>query len=91
MRISSSVLILGISLVAAPYALNAWQAAAPAASQPGPEPHLSNVRQLTFDGENAEAYFSFDGRQADLPVDARRRGLRPDLHDERRRLPPSRG
>lgn len=25
------------------------------------EVHLRNVRQLTFDGENAEAYFSFDG------------------------------
>jgi Tol biopolymer transport system component len=25
------------------------------------EEHLRNVRQLTFDGENAEAYFSFDG------------------------------
>ena len=27
------------------------------------EAHLSDVRQLTFDGENAEAYFSPDGRQ----------------------------
>ncbi|HYS81871.1 MAG TPA: hypothetical protein VEM76_14265 [Anaeromyxobacteraceae bacterium] len=27
------------------------------------ERHLRNVRQLTFGGENAEAYFSFDGRQ----------------------------
>jgi TolB protein len=31
-------------------------------AQPG-ERHLRNVRQLTFGGENAEAYFSFDGRQ----------------------------
>lgn len=29
---------------------------------PGEERHLSNVRQLTFAGENAEAYFSFDGQ-----------------------------
>jgi len=29
---------------------------------PGEERHLSNVRQLTFGGENAEAYFSFDGQ-----------------------------
>jgi Tol biopolymer transport system component len=40
--------------------------AAPAAQAelalPG-ERHLRNVRQLTFGGENAEAYFSFDGRQ----------------------------
>jgi TolB protein len=27
------------------------------------EPHLRHVRQLTFDHENAEAYFSFDGKQ----------------------------
>jgi TolB protein len=26
------------------------------------ERHLTNVRQLTFGGENAEAYFSFDGK-----------------------------
>jgi Tol biopolymer transport system component len=27
------------------------------------EAHLKNVKQLTFGGENAEAYFSFDGKQ----------------------------
>jgi Tol biopolymer transport system component len=27
------------------------------------EPRLANLRQLTFDGENAEAYFSADGQQ----------------------------
>ena len=27
------------------------------------EPHLADVRQLTFGGENAEAYFSPDGRR----------------------------
>ncbi len=27
------------------------------------EPHLRNIRQLTFGGENAEAYWSFDGKQ----------------------------
>lgn len=27
------------------------------------ESHLANIRQLTFSGKNAEAYFSFDGRQ----------------------------
>ena len=25
------------------------------------EPHLANLQQLTFGGDNAEAYFSFDG------------------------------
>jgi Tol biopolymer transport system component len=33
----------------------------PSLSLPG-EVHLSNVRQLTFSGQNAEAYFSFDGQ-----------------------------
>ena len=27
------------------------------------EPHLANIRQLTFGGKNAEAYFSFDGQK----------------------------
>ncbi|MGA3246137.1 MAG: hypothetical protein ABSE41_16085, partial [Bacteroidota bacterium] len=27
------------------------------------EKHLRNIRQLTFGGTNAEAYFSFDGQQ----------------------------
>ncbi|MDT4953472.1 MAG: hypothetical protein QOJ02_1610, partial [Acidobacteriota bacterium] len=27
------------------------------------EKHLRNMRQLTFGGENAEAYFSADGRE----------------------------
>ena len=35
---------------------------APGLELPG-ERHLANVRQLTFGGENAEAYFSFDGRE----------------------------
>ena len=30
---------------------------------PRPERHLAEVRQLTFGGENAEAYWSFDDRQ----------------------------
>ena len=34
---------------------------APGLGPSGPEPHLANIRQLTFGGENAEAYFSFDG------------------------------
>lgn len=30
---------------------------------PGEEKHLANIRQLTFGGENAEAYFSADGKK----------------------------
>lgn len=37
------------------------QPAAPGAPAVLDEPHLKNIRQLTFGGENAEAYFSFDG------------------------------
>jgi Tol biopolymer transport system component len=35
---------------------------------PGEEKHLSNVRQLTFGGDNAEAYFSFDNRKITFQV-----------------------
>src|SRR5881227_2095416 len=28
-----------------------------------PEPHLRNIRQLTFGGQNAESYFSHDGKR----------------------------
>jgi TolB protein len=42
----------------------------------GPEPHLANIRQLTFGGENAEAYFSFDGRS--LVFQSTRDGRRCD-------------
>src|SRR5437868_15055422 len=27
------------------------------------ERHLKNIRQITYGGENAEAYFSYDGKQ----------------------------
>lgn len=37
------------------------------------EKHLTNIRQLTFGGENAEAYFSSDGKQ--LIFQAKRDGL----------------
>ena len=33
------------------------------ASLPQTEEHLRNIKQLTFGGENAEAYFSADGRK----------------------------
>jgi Tol biopolymer transport system component len=36
------------------------------------EPHLVNVRQLTFGGENAEAYWSWDGTKLVLQVTGRR-------------------
>jgi TolB protein len=51
--------------------------AAPAAPpETARETHLSNVKQLTFGGENAEAYFSFDGQ--DLIFQSMREGGRCD-------------
>jgi TolB protein len=49
--------------------IEAARTAAPAQAQRAPilpharETHLRNIRQLTFGGENAEAYFSADGKQ----------------------------
>jgi TolB protein len=55
-----------IHLAAALLALAACSRA-PAPAHPVPaqpdEPHLANLRQLTFGGENAEAYFSYDGQR----------------------------
>jgi Tol biopolymer transport system component len=57
---TAGALLSVLSLIAA-------QQPAPAAGAiPGPsapEPRLRNITQLTFGGENAEAYFSPDGRQ----------------------------
>src|SRR6201993_3257986 len=39
------------------------QQGAPATAAPQPEKHLRNIRQLTFGGQNAEAYFSADGKK----------------------------
>ena len=64
----------GLGIVAALFAAACAAQRAPGESPPRPAPpaardlahpgerHLRNVRQLTFGGENAEAYFSFDGR-----------------------------
>ena len=52
--------------------------AAPSEQAMPDEPHLSNVRQLTFGGDNAEAYWGFGGNalvyqttqpQAGIPCD----------------------
>ncbi|MBM3457810.1 MAG: hypothetical protein FJX77_04680 [Armatimonadetes bacterium] len=49
--------------------------AAQALERPG-ESHLRNIRQLTFGGENAEAYWSFDGKS--LTFQSTRDGLKAD-------------
>ena len=55
---------MAAGIVALPAVLAGGQPA-PAAQGPdrAKEVHLANVRQLTFGGENAEAYFSFDGEE----------------------------
>ena len=35
----------------------------PVALQPSKDLHMSNMTQLTFEGDNGEAYFSFDGER----------------------------
>jgi len=58
--------LLCLTLVCSAFA---QQNAAPPQTPPAPnlatpqEKHLRNVRQLTFGGQNAEAYFSADGKQ----------------------------
>lgn len=40
-----------------------------------PEKHLSNITQLTFGGDNAEAYFSFDNSKLTMQVTAPKEGI----------------
>lgn len=54
--VAPGVVLLVLSVEATPQR----GAAAPPLALPQ-ERHLRNVKQLTFEGENAEAYFSFDG------------------------------
>src|SRR5579885_2611439 len=59
-----AVLVLGVVvLLAAPQQTAVPAPPGPMAQAPAPqaEPHLRNIRQLTFGGQNAEAYFSADG------------------------------
>ena len=74
-------------------------AAEPSAPSIDPrEVHLADLRQLTFGGENAEAYWSSDGRRADLPVHrgrptpaTRSSACRPTARARRRWSRPARG
>ena len=59
--------------------------AAPAQAPVAGERHLKNIRQLTFGGENAEAYFSPDGTHLIFQSTRDGRAVRSDLHDEDRR------
>lgn len=62
---------LPVFVLAATAALLAQRPAAPVMQQPAPKPvsplpqetHFASLKQLTNGGENAEAYFSFDGKR----------------------------
>ena len=45
----------------------------------GEEKHLSNMRQLTFGGDNAEAYFSFDNKKLTYQMRNKSKGMDCDL------------
>ena len=62
MKIFVSLLALALLLTPSLLPRNSQQPAANQLALPD-EKHLSNIRQLTFGGENAEAYFSADGKQ----------------------------
>ncbi len=59
--------MLGLALVATsmvpPAAAEPKRAQAPAKPAASSERHLTNIRQLTFGRQNAEAYFSFSGNK----------------------------
>jgi len=54
-----------------------------ALAQTGDEKHLTNIKQLTFGGDNAEAYFSFDSKYVSFQSNNPKWGLqcevRPDF------------
>src|SRR5437660_12349009 len=62
----NSILAAGAFLGAAALALSGSDGPTPPPSTllfPGEEKFLANIRQLTFGGQNAEAYWSADGRR----------------------------
>ncbi len=63
MKKSAPVLSTAILGVAALLAAAPAQNAPARSAAPQPEKHLRNIRQLTFGGQNAEAYFSADGKK----------------------------
>lgn len=66
----------GCEPTAPPLVPPAASASASAAAAPPAEPHLTEVRQLTFGGENAEAYWSNSGDQ--LILQSRSEGMECD-------------
>src|SRR4029077_3851301 len=63
MKKSAALLSTAILGVAALLAAAASQNATAPSPAPQPEKHLRNIKQLTSAGQNAEAYFSADGKK----------------------------
>src|ERR1035438_1609151 len=57
-----AVLLLFTAATSLPLTAQQPGDSSPALLVPGEEQHLRNLRQLTFGGQNAEAYFSADDR-----------------------------
>ena len=77
-----SVLVLAVALL-----LSCVQKGPlPGPAAPSIDRHLKNVTQLTFDGDNGEAYFSHDGKKLIFQSKPRRLRLRQDLDHEHRRV-----
>jgi hypothetical protein len=55
--------VLLLSLLATPLLWNTAKAGEAPSKGNQPEPHLANIRQLTFAGKNAEAYFSAESNR----------------------------
>ncbi len=63
------------------FAQTASPATPPSLLVSGEEKHLRNIRQLTFGGQNAEAYFSADNKMLIFQHQGNARyTVRPDLH-----------
>lgn len=56
------VLLIGLGLISGGFLLSR-AAEAPSGVRDSQEKQLANIKQLTFGGQNAEAYFSTDGKQ----------------------------
>jgi TolB protein len=67
-----ALLLIGLFLVGPPHGSDSGRVPTPSAAvgsepetllAPGEEKYIANVRQITFGGQNAEAYWSADGRR----------------------------
>lgn len=80
-NLSLPALVLTTAAVLAPFFLLSQtnpQSASPNPQSSKPETHLKNIRQLTFGGDNAEAYWSPDGKWLTFQSNNAKWGLKCD-------------